>query len=207
MPLRPLSAAAVALCLATGAARLADAAPITASVDTIAEGFPLALSMTVDDTTTRLVVSGPSSSWFAWGFGATTMAGYTVIVEGLDANRTVVEQNMFGIGQEGSPQAAQNLQVVSIDNNATLGVTTIALERANSTGDPNDPVFSTSLTTLPVIWGFSQFSSPDNPAPTLSFHGIGGRGFATLNFTVVPEPGAVLLATIAWFAASGQRRR
>ena len=81
-------AVAVALLLGSIGPGTASALPITASADTIAEGFPLALTMTVDDSATRLVLRGPSSSWFAWGFGATTMAGYTVIVQGLDAKLT-----------------------------------------------------------------------------------------------------------------------
>ncbi|MGL4512444.1 MAG: hypothetical protein ACRCT8_05080 [Lacipirellulaceae bacterium] len=178
--------------------------PITGVVVADTDGRPrLELAMAVDATTTRLVLTGPSYSWFSWGFGATTMAGYSVVVEGTGASRTVVEQNLLGIGNEGSPQATQNLSFVSIIADDFQQLTTITLERASNTGDPSDPVFDTSLTSIPMIWAYAQFSSVDNPAPTLGFHGVGGRGFATLSFMVVPEPSAALLCAMAL----GVRRR
>jgi hypothetical protein len=154
-----------------------------------------------------MVLTGPSYSWFAWGFGATTMAGYTVIVEGTDANRTVVEQNMVGIGNEGVPQGTQNLQLVSTSFDPAAGLTTIELTRANSTGDPNDPEFSTSLTTLPMIWAYSRFASAEFPSPTLGFHTTSGRGFSTLAFSPIPEPAGSLLMAVAVAAAGRSRRR
>jgi hypothetical protein len=187
---------------------LASAQPISGTVVANTGGGPsITLSVAIDETTTRMVLTGPSYSWFAWGFGATTMAGYSVIVEGLDANRTVVEQNLVGIGDEGVPQATQNLQVVSTTVDAATALTTIELVRANNTGDPNDPVFDTSLTSVPMIWAYSRFASAEFPAPTLGFHTTSGRGFSTLTFTPIPEPAGVTLAAIAGLGAGWRRRR
>ena len=163
----------------------------------IPSGKHMALTMTIDDAKTTFELTGPDYSWFAFGFDTTTMQGYSLIVEGTDANRTAVEQNLLGIGSPGDPQAVQNLNILSTTHDSANDLTTIVIERPNNTGDVNDPVFSPSMESLEVIWGYSAFSSPTAPAPILSYHGSGGRGFDTITFSVVPEPTSTLLAVLA----------
>jgi hypothetical protein len=160
-------------------------------------GDYMALTMTIDDATTRFELTGPDYSWFAFGFDTTTMRGYALIVEGLDATRTVVEQNLVGIGNPGGPQATQNLNLFSTVHDAANDLTTLFFERANNTGDPNDPVFSPSMTSLDIIWGRDAFASPTTPSPDLSYHGSDGRGFAKITFAVVPEPASLLLVILS----------
>jgi len=191
------------------AALPAAAAPIVGVVEpTTPYDQYLRLKMTIGEATTRFELTGPAFSYFAFGFDTTTMAGYSLIVEGTDANRTAREQNLAGIGNPGVPQTVQNLSVVEVSHDAIGQLSTIVLERANQTGDPSDAVFSTSIAALDVIWAYDVNSSEEFPSPTLSFHGVSGRGFARITFAPVPEPRGVALG--AWAAGGvlvGVRRR
>jgi hypothetical protein len=186
--------------------RTARAVTITGMVEpTTPLGQYMALKMTIDDTKTTFEMTGPDYSFFAFGFNATTMQGYSLIVEGLDATRTVVEQNLAGIGNPGAPQTTQNVTITSTTHDPANNLTTIVVERANSTGDSADPDFSTSMTSLPLIWGYNSFASPNDPQPNLDFHGSQGRGFVTIEF--VPEPTGGVLAAGSTLALAAWRRR
>lgn len=186
----------------------ASGAPITAFVEpTTPQGQYLSLRVTIGDSTTRFEMTGPDYSYFAFGFDATTMQGYTLIVEGLDAARTVKEQNLEGVGDPGLPQATQNVTLISSTHNAANNLSTVIVERANSTGDADDPDFSTSMTSLPIIWGYNSFATPDFPNGSLDYHGANGRGFATLAFAPVPEPHALAMSGMAVAAIALRFRR
>jgi hypothetical protein len=177
------------------------------SESTSSTGQLMELTMTIDDTKTRFEMTGPDYSWFAFGFDATTMMGYSLITEGLDDSRTTVEQNLVGIGNPGGPQVTQNISIVDTIHHAVDNLTTIIVERPNNTGDSNDPVFTTNMTSLPIIWAHDSFATPDTPNPDLTYHGQGGRGFATITFTEVPEPAGLLLAAMTALAMYTLRRR
>ena len=151
------------------------------------------MKMTIDDSATTFELTGPDFSWFAFGFDTTVMQGYSFIVEGLDASRTAVEQNLVAAGNPGAPQDEQNITILSTTHDALNNLTTIVIERPNQTGDPEDPDFSTSMTQLDVIWAFRASASPASPSPTLNFHGANGRGVASISFSPVPEPGTASL--------------
>jgi len=159
----------------------------------IPSGQFISLSMTIDDTKTRFELTGPDFSWFALGFDTTTMLGYALIVEGTDANRTVVEQNLLGIGNPGSPQAHQDISIISTTHDVANDLTRIVLERPNNTGDGNDAIFSPSMLELDVIGAYDSFSSKSAPNGNLSYHGSNGRGFGTITFSPIPEPSTALL--------------
>jgi hypothetical protein len=198
IPHRDSVSAVIATCgLLIGVAGSASAATVIGTVEpTIPSGKHMALTMTIDDTKTTFKMTGPDYSWFAFGFDTMTMQGYSLIVEGTDANRTAVEQNLLGIGSPGDPQEMQNINIVSTTHDAASDLTTLVIERPNNTGDPNDPVFSPTMDSLAVIWGLNAFSSPTAPAPNVDYHGRNGRGFDTINFAPVPEPSSALLAAL-----------
>jgi hypothetical protein len=159
-------------------------------------GHFMSLEMTIDDSTTRFEMTGPDFSFFAFGFGNTQMVGYSLITEGTDANRTVVEQNLVGRGDPGTPQTVQNISVLSTTHDAANDLTTMVVERPNDTGDPNDPVFSPSMSQLDVIWAYNSSATPQFPNPQLVYHGGGGRGIETIFFAPIPEPGTAMLAIV-----------
>jgi hypothetical protein len=187
---------------------IASAKIIRGNVEsTSSTGQVLELTMTIDETKTRFELTGPDYSWFAYGFDATTMMGYSLIVEGLNDGRTVVEQNLVGIGNPGGPQDTQNINIIDTTHDDLNDLTTVIVERPNNTGDSNDPIFTTSMTSLPIIWGYDSFATPATPNPDLTYHGSSGRGFATIRFSEVPEPIGMLLAAMAGAALCASRRR
>jgi hypothetical protein len=173
----------------------------------IPSGQFISLSMTIDDAKTTFELTGPDFSWFALGFDTTTMLGYALIVEGTDANRTVVEQNLLGIGNPGSPQAHQDISIISTSHDAANDLTTVVIERPNNTGDGNDAIFSPSMTELDIIGAYDSFSSPSSPNGVLSYHGSNGRGFGTIEFSAIPEPDTVLLLLVSGALALRRNRR
>jgi hypothetical protein len=159
----------------------------------IPSGQFISLSMTIDDSKTTFELTGPDFSWFALGFDTKTMLGYALIVEGTDADRTVVEQNLLGIGDPGSPQAHQDISIISTTHDAANDLTTIVIERPNNTGDGDDAVFSPSMQELDIIGAYDSFSSPSSPNGFLTYHGSRGRGFGTITFSAIPEPSTIVL--------------
>jgi hypothetical protein len=188
-------------------ASAASAAVATGSLNvTSPEGQPLALKLTIDDLKTRFELTGPSFSWFAFGFDTTTMQGYSIIVEGLNDTRSMVEQNLAGRGDPGSPQTIQNLDFIDVTYDSDTDLTTVIVERENDTGDDEDPVFLTSMRSLPIIFAYDSAASVTFPNPSLRNHGRNGRGFGTI--TLIPEPAsAALLAIGAGLTCATLRRR
>ncbi len=167
-------------------------------------GQYLSLEMTIGETHTLFKMTGPDYSWFAFGFDPEQgmpptlgMLGYTIIVEGLDATRTATEYNLLGIGNPGSPQPEQNLEILHTSHDAASDLTTILIRRPNDTGDPLDPSFPRDRNPLPIIWSYAGFSTPDFPSPILNYHGSDGRGHMTIEFTPIPEPSGIALGGLA----------
>ena len=192
--------------------RVASAIAVRGTVEPATPlGQYLALTMTIDDATTRFELIGPDYSWFAFGFDTTTMRGYSLIIEGTGDTRTAVERNLQGIGNPGSPQLSQDLTHLDTIHDADNELTTVILERLNDTGDVSDPIFTPSMTSLDLIWSYDSFASPDEPNPDLTYHGPDGRGVVTIAFApVVPEPTSMamaMLGSLVGLAFTSRRRR
>jgi hypothetical protein len=197
-----------ALMMVVSSRGVASAETVTGDfASTSPAGQLLEMTMTIDDTKTTFELTGPDYSWFAFGFDTMTMMGYSLIIEGTDGNRTAVEQNLLGIGSPGSPQTMQNISVTSTVHDDVNNLSTIVIERANNTGDANDPVFTTNMSTLDIIWAYDSFASPASPNPNLTYHGFGGKGTGEIAFEVVPEPTAIGLSMAAALSAFAVRRR
>jgi len=200
--------ALVAFVALVGVTGNATAVPVKGSVAvTSPEGQPLALTMTIDDVKTRFEMTGPSFSWFAFGFDTMTMQGYSIIVEGLDDTRSAVEQNLVGRGNPGSPQAIQNLELIDATYDSDADSTTVILERLNDTDDANDPAFSTNMTSLALIFAYDSAATVIQPNPSLANHGRSGRGFATITFEPVPETGTAALILLGTGLSGATWRR
>jgi hypothetical protein len=198
-------ALAVAFCSSSNAA----AATAKGTVEVLSPtGQYLALTMTIDDEDTVFELTGPDFSWFAFGFDTTSMMGYSLIVQGIDANRTVVEQNLVQRGNPGVPQVMQNIYHFDTDHDEPNNLTRLSISRANNTGDTDDPVFSPNMTSLDIIWAFSGAASPASPIPIMGNHGRNTRGVAQIQFAVIPEPtGSTLLVSAMLTMAMTARRR
>jgi hypothetical protein len=165
-------------------------------------GQYMSLEVTIGPTHTLFEMTGPDFSWFAFGFDPDlgmppniSMQGYSIIVEGLDANRSATEYNMVGVGNPGPPQALQNLEILSTTHDAANNLSTVLIRRLNDTGDPLDPIFPRDRNPLPIIWSYGSFGDPTSPTPELSYHGSNGRGDMLITFepVAIPEPSTVAL--------------
>ena len=166
--------------------------------------------MTIDDEATIFELTGPDYSWFAFGFDTTSMMGYSLIVQGIDANRTVVEQNLVARGNPGIPQAVQNIYHFDTYHDEPINLSRLSILRANNTGDTDDPIFSPSMTSLDIIWAYSAVASPEAPAPNMANHRQSGRGVAQIQFAVIPEPTCstlLVLATLTTAMTGSTRQR
>lgn len=172
---------------------------------TTSTGHPLEINIAIDPTTTTFKLTGPDFSWFAFGFNTQSMTGYALIVEGMDNNRTVVEQNLVFAGDPGTPQAEQNIAVVDLVHHEADDLTTLVITRPNTTGDPEDLDFSPGIAELGIIWAYDQYATPLFPTPIMGYHGS-ARGGAMMTFTVIPEPGTFVLLSAAVLAVGSGRR-
>lgn len=189
-----------------GVSAPARAATIAGGMDVLTtNGRRLAMHMTIGEESTTFELSGPDFSWFAFGFDTNTMSGYSLIVTGLDDQRSVVEQNLVTEGDPGMPQDVQNITVVKTVHDQLNDLTTITLVRDNDTGDLEDPVFSTDMTSLDVVWAYSSRSSPEVPHPNVNYHTSDGRGFGRIAFHAVPEPSSAALVAILGTCATARR--
>lgn len=190
--------AALAVALAFCSPRDAAAVTVKGTTEIVsATGQFMALTMTIDDRDTIFELTGPDYSWFAFGFDTTSMMGYSLIVQGIDDNRTVVEQNLVARGNPGIPQAVQNILHFDTHHDEPNNLTRLSILRANNTGDTDDPVFSPSMTSLDVIWAYSALASPAVPAPNMANHRQSGRGVAQIQFVTIPEPTCSALLMLA----------
>lgn len=202
MTFRSLRAGSLAIVALGWLAPAASGATIAGAVQpTTPQARYLALRMTITETTTRFELTGPDFCYFSFGFDTDVMEGYSLIVTGSDAARTVVEQNLLGTGSPGDPQGMQDINVVSVTHDAANDLSTVIVERLNQTGDPDDPDFTTSMTALDVIWAYNSFASPAFPNPNLNYHGSLGRGGTQITFAPVPEPASASLAAVALLAS------
>lgn len=192
-------AATLTACLALAfVATKASAKTVRGTVQpAIPSGQFMSMTMTIDEVKTRFELTGPDFSYFAFGFDTTEMYGYSLIIEGTDAARTAVEQNLLGAGAPGSPQAIQNISILSTVHHAASDLTTLVIERLNNTGDPDDAIFSPNMTQLNIIGAYNSFTSPSDPDGDLEYHGSDGRGFGVIQFAVIPEPSGAFLAAVS----------
>jgi hypothetical protein len=166
----------------------------------------LAMTAQIDiETQVTLTLTGPSGRWFALGFDAGSMASGTDIVGVHSASGlTAFDCHLTGYSAPVTdPQ--QNWTIVS--DLESGGIRSIVATRALNTGDVNDYIFSSTPSTIGLIWARSSTASYG-----YSYHGGGNRGvtFATFSLVQPPAPptgsaNQVLCAgaTIAQLNASG----
>ena len=131
-------------------------------------GTTMSLDITLNTNTDSVSMefSGPSSGYYAVGFGGTSMTNtYTVVV---NANGTVQERKL------GNHQGG-NVLSASVAYSAVVagGVRTAYIERARAGASGNHYTFSSNGGAINLIWakGGTSFGN----------HGGANRGFASIN--------------------------
>jgi hypothetical protein len=110
----------------------------------------LSAEIEVNGTTDRttLTISGPSNVWFGIGFGAQSMAG-NVDIFMSDGSGNI--RDAFSTSKQVPPADAQQDWVL-VSNNTSGSTRTIVANRPNDTGDVKDFVFSSSASSISVIY-------------------------------------------------------
>ena len=145
-------------------------------------GTSMSLDITLNTNTDSVSMefSGPSSGYYAVGFGGTGMTNtYTVVV---NSNGTVQERKL-GNYQGGNVLSAS----VAYSAVVTAGVRTAYIERARSGASGNHYTFSSNGGSINLIWakGGTSFGN----------HGNSNRGFASINLVDQCNIPNTLLAT------------
>jgi hypothetical protein len=124
-----------------------------------------------------MTLTGPSDRWFSVGFGATSMtAGTDVVLCHINTTLTSFDRFLPGFAAP-TEDPIQNWTVIS--NTVSGTVRTITATRALNTGDSNDYIFSSTPSTLNIIWARATTNNY-----SLTYHGSANRGVTAVNFTL-----------------------
>jgi hypothetical protein len=156
----------------------------TTGVVTLSSTSGLAMTAKIDiETQVTLTLTGPSGRWFALGFNANSMAGGTDVVAVHNATTlNAFDCNLTGYSAPAT-DAQQNWTITSDATNA--GVRTLTATRPLVTGDANDYTFSSTPTSIGLIWARSNTASF-----SYSYHGSANRGLTLATFTQVQPTAA-----------------
>lgn len=139
-------------------------------------GLDMTLKLDVG-TQVNMTLTGPADRWFAVGFGATSMtAGTDVVLCHTNTSLTSFDRHLTGF----NAPVSDGIQNWTINTNTVSGnVRTITATRALSTGDSNDFVFSSTPSSLNIIWSRASTNNY-----SLVYHGSANRGITAVNFTL-----------------------
>ena len=143
------------------------------SSQTIGSGAnQLDITVSVDATMNQVKfeMTGPANVWFGFAFNTVDMSSgsYTILANVSGGNPA---EYIMVTHAPPTLQPVQNL--TNITSSTSGGRITYIFYRANSTGDPNDYVFSSTPGTLNIAWAYGT-------SLILDYHA--DRGSSTLNF-------------------------
>ncbi|WP_158635191.1 T9SS type A sorting domain-containing protein [Formosa maritima] len=125
-----------------------------------------------------LTLSGPDNKYLGLGFDSASMtAGKDVVIWLNDGTFKLTDRSFLGVGAEPALDAEQDWTIIS--NTTSSGQRNIVATRLPNTGNTNDHVFSTSASSIDLVWSFE-----DTSTYTLGWHGISNRGFTRESFTL-----------------------
>ncbi|PWK17905.1 T9SS type A sorting domain-containing protein [Xanthomarina spongicola] len=133
------------------------------------------------EVTTSLVtltLSGPDNKYLGLGFDAMSMtAGKDVVIWLNDGTFKLTDRSFLGVGAEPALDVEQDWTIIS--NTSSGGQRNVVATRLPDTGNSDDFVFSTSASSIDLVWSFEDTSSY-----TLGWHGILNRGMTRESFTL-----------------------
>ena len=154
---------------------------VSTGVVTLASDFTVQFDVNGTTNLVTMTMVGPENIWLAVALDATSMGSSGADVILFDSTG-LKDRYLSGYSQP-SVDATQNWSSPTITTNG--GVSTIVATRALNTGDTNDYVFSTTNTTLSLIWAKGN-------SLTLGQHTPANRGgitstLGTAEIAVMPE--------------------
>ena len=163
---------------------------VSTGVVTLASDFTVQFDVNGATNKVTMTMVGPSNVWLAVALNTNTgnsmgSGGEDVI---LYDSTGLKDRNLTGNQNAPSVDASQDW--TSLSNTISGGVRTIVATRALNTGDSNDYAFTTSSTSLPLLWAKGS-------SLNLAYHGSRGGAVSTLStetisalpeFNVYPNP-------------------
>lgn len=162
---------------------LAFAQNVSTGVVNLTSDFTVQFDVNGSTNQVTMTMVGPSTVWL--GVALNTASGNSMGSGGEDAiiysSSGLSDRNMTGGTNAPNVDASQDWTESS--NTVTSGVRTIVATRALNTGDSNDYVFTTSSTTLPLLWAKGSNLN-------LAYHGSRGGAtpsLGTSDVALIPE--------------------
>ncbi|WP_347925333.1 T9SS type A sorting domain-containing protein [Pontimicrobium sp. SW4] len=180
-------------------------------------GLEFSVKIDVSSNLVTLTLVGPADRWLGLGFGPQAGTPEYGMVNGNDVvlvttNGTVLSDRYFGLpgdppGDDGrgiipAVDAIQNWTIISNttethSNPTEPDVRTLVATRLLDTGEVHDYVFSTSDTSVDLVWARSSGSTfdlgwhfPANRGITMAaFHTLGLNEYKVNTFSISPNPG------------------
>ena len=132
----------------------------------------------VTSTLVTLTLSGPDNKYLGLGFDSTSMTlGNDVVIWLNDGTFKLTDRSFLGVGAEPVLDVEQDWTIIS--NTSSGGQRNVVATRLPDTGNSDDFVFSTSASSIDLVWSFEDTSSY-----TLGWHGVSNRGLTRESFTL-----------------------
>jgi len=157
-------------------------------------GLEYSAKIDITATEVTLTLIGPDDRYLGLGLGVLSMTEFRDVVMYLNGT-SLSDMTFDGVGKD--PLVDSNQDWSTVSNTTLLGVRTLISTRALNTGEPNDYVFSTSDTSINLVWARGNTASF-----ALNYHGGGNRGITSsgitlgnesfelaTNFKIYPNPG------------------
>lgn len=147
---------------------------ISTGVVPLSTGFSVQFDVNTTTDIVSMTMVGPDDVWL--GIALNTNLGNSMGSDGADAfiysssGLDLLDRHMSGGFFEPNVDASQDW--VFSSNTTSLGVRTIVATRARDTNDPNDFVFPTTNTSLPLLWALGT------TANSFDGHSSSSRGVA-----------------------------
>ncbi|MCX7550186.1 T9SS type A sorting domain-containing protein [Xanthomarina sp. F2636L] len=152
----------------------------------------------VNPSLVTLTLNGPDNKYLGLGFDNMSMtSGGDVVIWLNDGTFKLTDRSFLGIGAEPVLDAQQDWTIVS--NTTTDGQRNIVATRLPDTGNPDDYVFSTTATSIDLVWSFEASSTyslgwhGDTRGATRQSFVLGTSNFNMPDLTVYPNPGKTRL--------------
>ena len=155
-------------------------------------GLEYSLQIDVSPTTTTMTMIGPDDIWLGIGFDTQDMiAGKDVVIY----NGVSLTDRYYGYPGQPEGQNAQGLTPTedaegerdwtTTSDTVDTGVRTIVATRENNTGNANDYVFSSTATSIDLVWARGNYHGNEMvDGFELDWHGVGNRGITMQSLTL-----------------------
>lgn len=131
-----------------------------------------------------LTLDGPFNGYLGLGFGVTNMnnnADCVIYIQGAGGANPMLRDSSFN-GNTSTPSQDPQQDWMITENTVTGSTRHLVATRVLDTGNTDDFVFTTALTSITLAWAHSSNSF------SLGYHGGGTRGATTVSFTTLSNP-------------------